>query len=171
MLIDRLERRIWSMTKPREGQPAPNPERIFAGPWCVLINEDTGSNGEFFADAIKIKKLAPVIGMRTWGGAIGIEGHQDLVDGGVVTPPQFGLYGLDHRWLIEGVGVVPDREVQNLPGDVLRGQDAQLDAAIEYVQAELKTKPVELPGPPPYPNKSKPAGSQVGTGITRMTSP
>jgi len=158
MIIDRLERQMWSVTKPREGKPLPTPECVFAGHWAVLINEDTGSNGEFFAEAIKIRKLAPVIGMRTWGGAIGIEPHQDLVDGGTVTPPQFGLYGLDRQWLIEGTGVVPDIEVQNMPGDVLQGKDAQLDAAIENVMKRIAEQPFELPSPPPYPDKSKKAG-------------
>ena len=159
MIIDRLERQIWAMTQPREGKVWRDPERVFAGPWIVIINEDTGSNGEMFAEAIKIKQLAPIIGMRTWGGSIGIEAHQDLVDGGGVTPPQFGLYGLDSRWLIEGRGVEPDIEVQNMPGDVLRGVDAQLDAAIDHVLEKSTANPVELPGPPPYPDKSRPAGS------------
>jgi tricorn protease len=159
MIVDRLERSVWSVTKPREGRPQPNPERCFMGPWCVLINEDTGSNGEFFAQAIQYRKLAPVIGMRTWGGATGIEAHQDLVDGGTVTPPQFGMYGLDRTWPIEGRGVEPDVEVQNMPGDVLTGKDAQLDAGIENLLNRIKQNPVELPEPGPYPKKAKPIGS------------
>ena len=155
MIIDRLERRLWGLTQPREGKCMRDPERCFHGPWAVVINEDTGSNGEFFAEAIKIKKLAPIIGMRTWGGAIGIEPHQDLVDGGSVTPPQFGLYGLDCKWLIEGRGVDPDIEVQNMPGDVLAGKDAQLDAAIENVTRRYRENPMDIPPPPPYPDKSK----------------
>ena len=155
MIIDRLERKIWGMTQPREGKVWRDPERIFVGPWAVLINEDTGSNGEMFSEAIKIKKMAPIIGMRTWGGSIGIEPHQSLLDGGSVTPPQFGLYGLDSSWLIEGIGVVPDIEVQNMPGDVLRGKDAQLDAAIENVVRRVCENPIELPSVPPYPDRSK----------------
>jgi tricorn protease len=155
MIIDRLERKVWSMTQPREGKPWPDPERVPAGPWIVMVNEDTGSNGEFFAEAIKIKQLAPVLGMRTWGGSIGIEPHESLVDGGTVTPPQFGLYGLDREWLIEGRGVEPDIEVQNMPADVLRGKDTQLDAAIENVMKRLAEHPVDLPPPPPFPDKSK----------------
>jgi tricorn protease len=154
MIIDRLERQLWALTQPREGRTLRDPERCFYGPWVVLVNEDTGSNGEFFARAIQIKKLAPVIGMRTWGGAIGIEPHQDLIDGGTVTPPQFGLYGLDGQWLIEGWGVEPDIAVQNLPGDVLRGQDAQLETAIRYVLERISEYP-ELPPVPVYPDKSK----------------
>jgi len=155
MIIDRLERQLWGLTKPREGKVLRDPEQAFYGPWVVLINEDTGSNGEMFAEAIKIRQLAPVIGMRTWGGAIGIEPHQDLVDGGTVTPPQFGLYGLDGRWLIEGRGVEPDIEVQNLPGDVLRGEDKQLDEGLSYLMELLATCPPELPSVPAYPDKSK----------------
>ena len=104
---------------------------------------------------MKRKKLGTVIGMRTWGGAGGIEPHQELVDGGVTTPPQFAPYGDDGSWLIEGRGVEPDIEVQNMPGDVLRGQDAQLEAAIEYLMKRLQEDPMEIPPPPPYPDKSK----------------
>lgn len=159
MILDRIERRIWGVTKPREGGLWPDPERAFAGPWVVLINEDSGSNAEMFAEAVKIKKMAPVIGMRTWGGSIGVEAHQSLLDGGSVTPPQFGLHGLDRRWLIEGIGVVPDLEIQNMPGDALRGIDAQLDAAIENLLPRIPDEWIELPPPPPYPSKARPAGS------------
>ena len=155
MIIDRLERELWSMVHPREGGNLRNPERCFAGPWAVLVNEDTGSNGEFFAVAIQLKELAPVIGMRTWGGVIGMEPHQGLMDGGSVTPPQFGLFGLDGNWIVEGHGVVPDIEVQNLPGDVIRGRDAQLEAAVENVMQRLEREAVKIPATPPFVDKSK----------------
>ncbi len=161
MIIDHLERKVWAVTQPREGRPSLNPEAAFWGPYALLINEDTGSDGELFSEAIKIKGLAKIFGMRTWGGAFGIEAHQDLVDGGTVTPPQFGLYGLDRRWLIEGRGVDPHVEVQNLPGDVLKGKDAQLDSALGYLMELVAKNPKEVPPPPPYPNKARPAGSDI----------
>lgn len=163
MIIDRLERQLWSLTTPREGLPGSNPERAFHGPLAVLINEDTGSNGEYFAEAIKIKGLAPLIGMRTWGGAVGIEPHQDLVDGGATTPPQFGIYDLEGNWIIEGWGVEPDIEVQNEPASVVAGRDMQLDAAIDHLLERLATEGEQwrLPERPPYPDKSK-AGEGVG---------
>ena len=157
MIIDRLERKLWALTQPREGKFIRDPERAFHGHLAVIVNEDTGSCGEYFAQAIQTKGLAPIIGMRTWGGAVGIEAHQDLMDGGGVTPPQFGPYGLDRTWLIEGHGVVPDIEVQNMPGDVLRGKDAQLEATIENVLKRIKEDPPDLPPPPSFPDKSKKA--------------
>jgi len=156
MIIDRLERQLWAFTQPREGDVLRDPERCFYGPLAVLINEDTGSNGEYFAEAIKIKGLATLIGMRTWGGAVGIEPHQDLVDGGVTTPPQFGLFDFDGRWLIEGRGVEPDIEVQNAPADVLAGRDAQLEAALVYLAEKMAADPMQVPDTPPeYPVKAK----------------
>ena len=155
MIIDRLERQLWALTQPREGKYLHEPERCFHGHMIVLVNEDTGSAGEWFAEQIKRKELAPILGMRTWGGAVGIELHQQLIDGGGTTPPQFAPYGLDRTWLIEGHGVDPDIEVQNMPGDVLRGKDAQLEAGIEYILKRLEEDPMEIPSPPAYPDKSK----------------
>ncbi len=156
MIIDRLERELWAFTQPREGMVLRDPERAFHGHLAVLINEDTGSNGEYFAEAVKIKGLGTLIGMRTWGGAVGIEPHQDLVDGGVTTPPQFGIFGFDGRWLIEGHGVEPDIEVQNMPGDMLAGRDAQLEAALVHLADRMASDPMPVPdAPPPFPVKTK----------------
>ncbi len=157
MIIQRLERKVWAYTQPREGMALPEPERGFNGHLVVLINEDTGSSGEWFAEGIKRKGICPLIGVRTWGGAVGIELHQPLVDGGSTTPPQFGPYAPDGTWIIEGHGVDPDIEVQNMPGDVVRGKDAQLDAAIERLMEKIRQDPREMPPHPPYPDKSKAA--------------
>ncbi len=161
MVIDRLERQLWAITQPREGKGGRNPERVFHGPLVVLINGDTYSNGEFFAEAIQRKGLATLIGERTWGGSTGMEPHQNLVDGGATTPPQFGLYGLDGTWPIEGWGVVPDIIVVNAPADVVAGHDAQLDKAIDYLLQQLQDNPGKwtIPPTPPYPVKARPAMS------------
>jgi tricorn protease len=159
MIIDRLERTVWAFTKPREGRPGTNPEMAFRGHMALLINADTGSNGEFFSEAVKFHKMARVFGMRTWGGSVGIEPHQDLVDGGAVTPPQFGLYGANGQWLIEGHGVDPDVRVENMPADVLKGKDPQLEAAVSYLLNRLKADPMAAPAHPPYPDKARPRGS------------
>jgi len=155
MIIDRLERRLWSYTVPREGGPGRNPERVGSDMLVVLINEDTGSNGEFFAEALKRKGLATILGMRTWGGTVGIEPHQGFVDGGGTTPPQFGLLGTDRTWLVEGRGVEPDIEVQNMPGQVMRGEDTQLEAAVKLLLEQVGDSPGGLPEIPPYPVKKK----------------
>ena len=163
MIIDRLERELWALSQPREGLGGRNPERAFHGPLVVLVNGDTYSNGEFFAEAVKRLGLATVMGERTWGGTTGIEPHQDLVDGGGTTPPQFGLYAADGTWPVEGWGVEPDIIVVNTPDDVVAGNDAQLDAAIAFLLERLEKEGDTwvIPGPPAYPNKARPAMSAV----------
>ena len=58
--------------------------------------------------------------------------------------------------MIEGHGVDPDIVVDNLPHTTFNGEDAQLEAAVKYLQEEIKKNPVIIPPPPPYPVKSKP---------------
>ncbi|MHC4945077.1 MAG: S41 family peptidase [Planctomycetota bacterium] len=154
-IIDRLERKINTMDQPREGKPSPTPERTFRGKLVLLLNRDTGSDGEIFSEAWKIRGFGPAIGQRTWGGAVGIEPHQPLVDGGGTTPPQFGHFDLTGKWSIEGHGVVPDIEVINMPKDVLAGIDAQLDKAIDVIVKMADEDPLIIPDRPAYPDKSK----------------
>jgi tricorn protease len=156
-IIDRLERVLNTMVQPREGKPGRVPERTFYGHMVLLINHDTGSDGEIFSETWKARSMGPVIGTRTWGGAVGIEPHQNLIDGGTVTPPQFGEYNLKGQWIIEGRGVEPDIIVINWPKDVLAGKDDQLDKAIQIILENIKNEPMPLPEQPPYPDKSKPA--------------
>jgi tricorn protease len=54
---------------------------------------------------------------------------------------QFGE--ADGQWLIEGVGVAPDVEVDNLPHASYTGRDRQPEVAIEMLQKKLKEQPVK----------------------------
>jgi len=44
--------------------------------------------------------------------------------------------------------------VDNLPHATFKGKDAQLEAAIAYLKDKIATDPVDVPAPPPYPDKS-----------------
>ena len=76
------------------------------------------------------------------------------MDGGIASAAQTGVYGPEGEWLIEGHGVDPDMIVDNLPHATFKGEDAQLLAAIKHLQERIKEEPVEVPLPPPYPNKA-----------------
>ena len=62
-------------------------------------------------------------------------------------------------WIIESHGVDPDIVVDNDPAKEFKGEDQQLDRAIEEVQTEMKTKGYDLPPIPPYPNRNPQPGS------------
>jgi tricorn protease len=156
-LIAKLLRKAWFWWQPRIGQPFSNMQYAFRGHVAVLVNEGTSSDGEAFAEGIKRLGLGKVFGTRTWGGEIWLTSSNVLEDKGIATAAEYGVYGPEGAWLIEGHGVDPDVVVDNLPHATFAGDDAQLDAAIRYLQEKIKTEPVPVPKPPAYPNKALPA--------------
>jgi len=65
-----------------------------------------------------------------------------------------GVYGPERKWLIEGHGVDPDIVVDNPPHATFEGEDAQLNAAMEYLSKLVQEHPNPIPLPPPYPDKT-----------------
>ena len=55
---------------------------------------------------------------------------------------EFPVFAADGRWITEGRGISPDREVDNLPYATFNGKDAQLEAAIRYLKEQIKLNPV-----------------------------
>ena len=99
--------------------------------------------------------LCTSIGVRSWGGVVGIRGSLPFVDGGDMRRPEFAPFDEDGNWVIEGFGVEPDIEVDNDPAKEYAGEDQQLNKAIEVILEQLKdTKPpIEIPAE--FPDKSK----------------
>ena len=71
------------------------------------------------------------------------------MDGGYITRPEFSLYGLDSKWLIENRGVEPDIVIDNRPDLVVAGHDPQLEKAIDMVMKEIQAHPMKPPAVPP----------------------
>jgi tricorn protease len=155
MIVERLRRRVLSLDRARGGGISRYPAAVLNGPFVVLTNEFAGSDGDIFPAAIQLEKLAPVIGMRSWGGVVGIRGDKALVDGGMLTQPEFAWWDPKGGWTIENRGVVPDIEIQNLPQDLARGVDAQLDRAIEEVLKLRKEHPPIEPAFGPVRDRSR----------------
>jgi tricorn protease len=153
-ILEKLLRKAWMYWKARAGEPYWNMPYAFRGHMVVLVNENTYSDGEAFADGFKKLGLGTTIGTRTWGGEIWLHGGNRLSDNGLARAPMMGVYGDNGEWLIEGHGFVPDIEVDNLPHATFNGQDAQLDAAIKHLQKLIKEDPRDVPSPPAYPDKS-----------------
>ncbi|MGE5625009.1 MAG: S41 family peptidase [Bacillota bacterium] len=148
MLLERLRRVLAGMTTNREGaQGTEHPVMSYSYKAC-LINEYSASDGDIFPYYFRKYGLGPLIGMRTWGGVRGIRGDWPLLDNGYITVPEGAEYGLDSQWVMENHGVDPDIQVDDLPGDVVKGKDAQLDTAIKYILDKIKAHPLTLPPVP-----------------------
>jgi tricorn protease len=153
-ILEKLLRKAWFYWQGRVGKPTWNMQHAFRGHMVVLCNERTASDGEAFAEGFRRLGLGKVVGTRTWGGEIWLSSSNLLVDRGVATAAEWGVFGPEGEWLIEGRGVEPDIVVDNLPHATFNGGDAQLDAALNYLQGLLKEKPVEPPKVPRYPSKA-----------------
>jgi tricorn protease len=126
----------------------------FRGHIIVLCDQLTASDGEAFAEGFRRLGLGKVLGMRTWGGEIWLSSSNVLADQGIATAAENGVYGPEGKWLIEGHGVDPDIVVDDLPHGTFTGGDAQLDAALKYLEEEIRKDPRPVPKAPPYPDKS-----------------
>ncbi|MBT8220353.1 MAG: PD40 domain-containing protein, partial [Bacteroidia bacterium] len=69
-ILEKLLRKAWMYWKTRSGDPYWNMQYAFRGHMVVLVNENTYSDGEAFADGFKKLGLGTAIGTRTWGGEI-----------------------------------------------------------------------------------------------------
>ena len=156
MIIERLRREITRANMLRNKlEPSQTPTKMLNGPMVLLINQYSASDGDLFPYSFKKHKLGKVIGVRSWGGVVGIRGSLPFIDGADMRKPEFASYGANGEgWIIEGWGVEPDIEIVNDPYKEYMGTDEQLDKAIEVILEELKDwKP--LPSIPDGPDKSK----------------
>ncbi len=157
-ILSRLLRRAWFYWSQRAGRaPSWNMQYAFRGHVVVLVDEGTSSDGEAFAEGFRRLELGPVLGTRTWGGEIWLSSSNVLVDRGIATAAEYGVFGPEGTWLIEGHGVEPDVVVDNLPRATWDGKDAQLEAAIALLRKKIAEDPRPLPPVPPLPRKGLPA--------------
>ena len=139
--VDTLSRKKKAMIEPRYGAHQPESPSI-EGPMALMINQYAGSGGDFFPYMFRQAKRGPLIGKRTWGGLVGINGGYNLIDGGNLTSPTFAIYNPDTGDIIaENQGIDPDMDVDMRPDLVAAGQDPQLEAAVKYLMEELAKLP------------------------------
>ena len=156
-IIATLLRQSWAFWKGLEGGPYyTNMQQAFRGHLVVLIDEGTYSDGETFAAGVKALNLAPLIGTRTAGAGIWLSDRNRLVDGGQARVAEYAQYGMDGRWLLEGLGVEPDIKVDTDPHATYLGKDAQLETALKYLQDKIASDPIPELKPKPIPKVGTP---------------
>jgi len=150
--IDLLQRPLQAYWHMRYGRDLKSPAASIQGPKVMLIDETAGSGGDMLPWMFRKFKVGTLVGKRTWGGLVGILGFPEFVDGGGVTAPNLGIWTKD-GFVVENVGVAPDIEVEQTPSEIIKGNDPQLEKAIEVALKELEKNPQPDPVRPPYPVK------------------
>ena len=156
LVVEKLARRVIGWCTGRWIQPESYPQQARRGPLVTVADEFAGSDGDIVTAAVKLLGLGPVVGTRTWGGVIGIEGRQGLVDGTTVSVPGYAFFFDEYGWGVENHGVDPDVEVLITPDEAAADRDPQLETAVQLALDALDKQP--LPVPPevaPGPVKSR----------------
>jgi tricorn protease len=160
LVVEKLARRVIGWDQGRWIQPVSYPQDGRRGPVITLADEFAGSDGDIITAAIKLLGLGPVVGTRTWGGVIGIEGipGHELVDGTHMTVPRYAFWFDEYGWGVENYGVDPDVEVLITPHDWAAGHDPQLETAVRLALEALEKQPPKAPADPATgPSKVRPA--------------
>lgn len=153
LLLEKLARKRVGYDVSRYGPPQPYPPESVGGPLVAITNQFAGSDGDIFSHCFKLYGLGPLVGMRTWGGVIGINPYHELVDGTLTTQPEYSFWFLDAGWQVENYGTDPDIEVDIAPQDSAAGVDPQMEKALELMGSALAGA-TGAPAFPPYPDRS-----------------
>jgi tricorn protease len=153
LLLEKLARKRVGYDVSRWAPPFPYPEESLAGPIVAITNQFAGSDGDIFSHVFKLYGLGPLVGMRTWGGVVGINPRHHLVDGTTTTQPEFSFWFTDAGWNVENYGTDPTHEVDIAPQETLRGADPQMETALRLIDEALARTPAR-PTFPPRPNRA-----------------
>jgi len=155
LILEKLAHRHLGFDIPRWGASESYPYHTVQGPLVAITNEFCGSDGDMFCHSFKTLKLGTLIGKRTWGGVIGIDGRYQLVDGTTTTQPQYAIWFHNEGWSVENRGVDPDIEVAYPPQAYVNGSDPQLEVAIKEILKLLEKEPPSSPTLPSKPKTSR----------------
>ena len=153
--VEAMTRPLRSMWTNRYGKDFPSPMMQVYGPKVLLINECSGSGGDYFPWHFRQARVGPLIGKTTWGGLVGIWSVPLLIDGGYVTSPGFAFYNPNGTWDVENHGVEPDIDVELDPYLWRQGHDAQLERATREALKLVASTPKPTIKKPAYPDKTR----------------
>jgi tricorn protease len=151
IFLQRLDKDLLTYWTRRYSHDQTTPAVVTRAHMACLTNKYAGSGGDMLPMEFQMRKMGPVIGTRTWGGLVGLSAWLPLIDGGILTAPDYRLYDPEGKWIVENVGVEPDIVVDLHSAEVAKGYDAQLMKAIEYLKKKIAEDPREWPEHEPFP--------------------
>jgi len=155
IFLERLNRPVLSYWTRRSSHDQVTPWMLTRAHMALITDRHAGSGGDELPMEFRELGMGPIIGTRTWGGLVGYSTDIRMVDGGMLTAPDYRVYTPQGKWIVENQGVQPDIEVWLDPAEMARGHDAQLEKAIQVVQQEIKENPVTWPKHPALPGEKK----------------
>jgi tricorn protease len=156
-MVDLMTRRLRAAitNEVPDGRPFVLPAGIL-GPKVLLVNELSGSGGDFFPWVFRQQQAGPLVGTRTWGGLVKSSVHYPLADGGALTAPDNAVFDPARgEWIAENRGIPPDIEVLQDARSVADGKDPQLERGVkEALRLLAEMPPLEIVRPA-YPTPAR----------------
>lgn len=145
LVVEKLTRTIlgWDLT--RNAQPVSYASNAPRGPMVALADEATSSDGDMITAVFRLLGLGPVVGVRTWGGVVGMTGRHRLKDGTVITVPMNAAWFDEYGWGVENHGVDPDVHSLRTPLDWAEGRHVEMDTAVRVALDLLEEHPAATP--------------------------
>ncbi|MHC4847984.1 MAG: S41 family peptidase [Planctomycetota bacterium] len=132
---------VHAVTVPRGGKVGyPQGRMVYARwhkPVTVLCNQNSFSNAEIFAHAIRSLERGRVVGVRTAGGVIST-GGRGIMEFGFLRLPFRGWFLAKSGRDMELNGCVPDFEIWPRPEEWATGVDRQLAKGVDLLAGEVK---------------------------------
>jgi tricorn protease len=163
LILEKLLRRNWMYWQAPRGQSSGNMQQTFGGHLVVLADQFTYSDGETFTAGVKAMGLGTVIGKQTAGAGVWLSGRNRVSDSGISRVAEYPVFDVNGNWVVEGHGVTPDIEVSNLPHATFMGEDAQLEAALKYLEQKLSDEPIKV-----FKAKDFPAVDQAAMDVKKI---
>ncbi|WP_103885726.1 S41 family peptidase [Actinacidiphila yanglinensis] len=145
LVIEKLTRTVLGWDVTRNAQPVSYAGNAPRGPVVAIADEATSSDGDMITAAFKLLQLGPVVGLRTWGGVVGMTGRHRLGDNTVITVPMNAAWFDAYGWSVENHGVAPDIECLRTPLDWAEGRHGQLAVAVREALSLLDEHPAAVP--------------------------
>lgn len=121
---------------PRGQNLGSEPQFKWAKPSVVVMSESNYSDAHMFPYTYKALGIGKLVGMPVPGTGTAVW-WETLQNGVVFGIPQVGMVGNDGLYL-ENQQLEPDIKVNNDPGQVSKGLDQQLEAAVKELQKQIK---------------------------------
>jgi len=145
IFLQRLDKKILSYWTRRYSHDQITPAVATNAHMVCLTNRQAGSGGDMLPYEFKLRKMGEVIGTRTWGGLVGCSMYAPLIDGGLITAPDYRIYDTEGKWVVENNGVEPDIVVDITAAEMEKGIDGQLMKALEVLMQKIKQDPRPWP--------------------------
>lgn len=135
-LIQLLGGEQYMTNMPRGRKAQGEPLTRWTKPSIVLMDEANYSDGHCFPAGYSALEMGKTVGMPVPGTCSYVWWERLMTGDLVFGIPQMGILDKSGEWM-ENKQLEPDVKVKNLPGDIAAGKDAQLEAAIQTMLADL----------------------------------